>query len=466
MGKYSRKTKEELIALCKERGIETEEGEFKAEMMAKLEDYDWVEGKESEPFEEEKTEEEKTAEEEELVEPVEEPAEKETPAKEKHNDETSPEAAEKTKEILKRVVTKRKTKKAETTQKDSGKISKEETLTLLSNGGSKVRVKKKERIYHDNRNEPLMIDSRGEKNNISEEEMAERELLLSQSDHHAYLSGTIQQVTGITKIIRDGEFKPVVNAIVNYKGKKVSIMTPWFFENWETIPDEEILKSTQCRIGSEIDFVIIHMEEEGDETKYFGSRIEAMAAKRKEYWFGKKRKNGETVFRINEGDIVEARVTHVTAKTAYVEVFGVEVGISTHEIAYEYINDVRERYHAGDRVKVRITEIERDMSKESLAKDFNVAIKASIKSTLKDPREKYYDDYNVNDSCIGVVTRYNGNGDAPRFFVNVAGEVDVLCWLKRGVTHMPIEGDKVTIKISRKYDKYRRMTGTITHVAI
>lgn len=461
MGKYSRKTKEELLALCKERGIETEEGEFKAEMMAKLEDYDWLEGKESEPFEEaEKTEENE-------LESVEEIAEKEeNPAKEKHNDETSPEAAEKTKESLKKVITKRKTKKAETAQKDSGKISKEETLTLLSNGGSKVRVKKKERIYHDNHNEPLMIDSRGEKNNISEEEMAERELLLSQSDHHAYLSGTIQQVTGITKIMKDGEFKPVVNAVVNYKGKKISIMTPWFFEDWENIPDEEILKSTQCRIGSEVDFVIIHIEEDGDETRYFGSRIEAMTAKRREYWFGKKRKNGETVFRINEGDIVEARVAHVTAKNAYVEVFGVEVGVPAHEIAYEYINDVRERYHEGDRVKVRITEIERDMSTESLSKEFNVKIKASIKSTLKDPREKYYDDYNVNDSCIGIVTRYNGNGDAPRFFVNVAGEVDVLCWLKRGVTHMPIEGDKVTIKISRKYDKYRRMTGTITHVAI
>ena len=53
---------------------------------------------------------------------------------------------------------------------------------------------------------------------------------------------------------------------------------------------------------------------------------------------------------------------------------------------------------------------------------------------------------------------------APRSSLALAGEIDVLCWMKEGVTLLPEEGDVVSIKIARKYDDNKFITGTITHV--
>ena len=115
---------------------------------------------------------------------------------------------------------------------------------------------------------------------------------------------------------------------------------------------------------------------------------------------------------------------------------------------------------------ISVLEVERDMSPESISPrigSFNIHYRASVKATKKDPRKIHYNEYDINQTCTGIVTQVIAD-DTLRFYVNVAGEIDVLCWMKEGVILLPEEGDTVSIKISRKYDDTQRFTGTITHV--
>lgn len=335
--------------------------------------------------------------------------------------------------------------------------------------GRKVRLRRQEKVYHDGKNDVLTIDADDKYKTLTETERAERELVHSKGDSNAVLAGKVFSVTAPQRVTLGGKSVLIVFAVVLYKGIKVYIPSNLFLEHPEEVPDDKLLTEMQKRIGSEVDFVVRFIED-GDreevKMKYVGSRIDAMAKKREKYWYGKKRGNGGTQYRINPGDIVEARITAVYTKSIGVEVFGSETLIYANELAYEYLGDARDKFLQGERIKVAVLEVERDMSPESISPrngSFNIRYRASVKATKKDPRKIHYNEYDINQTCTGIVTQVIAD-DTLRFYVNVAGEIDVLCWMKEGVILLPEEGDTVSIKISRKYDDTQRFTGTITHV--
>lgn len=337
---------------------------------------------------------------------------------------------------------------------------------------SNVHMKGKEKLYRESKHKILTIDADSTEA-LSENEKAERELLLSLSDPSAMLTGTVVRVSkpSMFKLL-DGTLKPIVSLYVRYQNKTIKILSPQFFDQWEKLDDSETLfNASSSRLLSEVDFRVTEISENGDEKMYFGSRVDALAKKREKFWYGKKRgASNSAVYRINEGDIVEARVVALKQTAVVTEVFGTEIAIPLSELEYRFITDARPLYSVGDKINIKITAIKRDSTPSSIegtkekAPAYHIAAKASVKQTGPDPRTKYYDDYEVNQTCIGTVTKFLNDNTAPTYIVNVSNEIDVKCWMKKGITFLPIEGDKVAIVLARKYDKKKQFTGTITHV--
>lgn len=333
----------------------------------------------------------------------------------------------------------------------------------------KVRLRKRQKIYRNQRSDVLTIDGNAPDAYVSEEEKAHRELLHAIQDKNITLKGTVVSVSAPIRIqIAQDEWRTVVFAYVLYKHKKVAIPSFKFLPNESEIEDRDILIAMQRRIGTEVDFTVLQTDfTDGALINYMGSRLDAMRVKRREFWFGRKRQKGEIVYRINEDDVVEARILSVLPKALIVEVFGAETMIPADELAYEYVTDARDRFILGERVNVKITDIERDLSGESLNKangTYSVKYHCSIKATMDDPRNTHFYEYEPDQTCRGTVTRVFTSNTSLRFIVNVAGEVDVYCWMKEGVKYLPEEGDSVSVHIARRYDDEHRLTGTITHV--
>ena len=62
---------------------------------------------------------------------------------------------------------------------------------------------------------------------------------------------------------------------------------------------------------------------------------------------------------IYEGRVVQARVVAVAEKIIRVEVFGVECSIRAQGLSWEWIGNARDHFSVGDRILVRILQIDR-----------------------------------------------------------------------------------------------------------
>lgn len=442
---YNALPKDQLETLCKGKGFELPEGLSKEDMIALLEEKDKEEAKN-----------------------------KEAEATEKKKKAT-------TKEKVKEVILEETAEADEATDDVAADEDEDEEYVPLTEedvaaerkkveigAQKKVRLKRRQKIYRNQREDILTIDGNAPDAYVSEEEKAHRELLHAMQDKNITLKGKVVSVSAPIRIQLAEGWKTVVFAYVLYKHKKVAIPSFRFLPNESEIDDRDILIMMQRRIGTEIDFTVTETDfGEGALINYMGSRLDAMRVKRREFWFGRKRQKGEIVYRLNEGDVAEARIISVLPKALIVEVFGAETMIPADELAYEYVTDARDRFILGDRVNVKITDIERDLSGESLNRangTYSVKFHCSVKATMEDPRNSHFYEYEPDQTCRGTVTRVFTSNASLRFIVNVAGEVDVYCWMKEGVKHLPEEGDSVSVHIARRYDDEHRLTGTITHV--
>ena len=105
-------------------------------------------------------------------------------------------------------------------------------------------------------------------------------------------------------------------------------------------------------IGAEISYMIIALD--NNTQTVVASRLRANERNRQTFFFDKDDKGR---YKIYEDSLVEARIIGLGASSLHVEIFGVECGIPTREISWDWITDVSERFSVGDRVMVRITEI-------------------------------------------------------------------------------------------------------------
>lgn len=179
------------------------------------------------------------------------------------------------------------------------------------------------------------------------------------------------------------------------------------------------------------------------------SCLEAMAMKRKEYYF---RTDRDGNYQIYAGICAEARVVSVIRAGIFVDLFGAECYIPLRELSYQRWVDATAHYQSGQRVLVRVLEVDRsDRSR--------LRVSASVKQAGENPYEKALKKYAVGSLYVGTVSMVDTTG----VFVSLDGGIDCLCtYPKRG---RPPRGCRVSVRILGINYESNRIWGVITHMS-
>ena len=366
----------------------------------------------------------------------------------------------------------------------NSKMKKADLIELLTKGekkkpvptsgkGRRISLRGKKTFRSDG---DLTVNSEDKFNQaMTDEEKDDMELKLSEKNK-IIQTGTIYHIT------EPREVNGIITAfaIVRKRVRKVLIPVQTLFDNYDEIVKEctdgngEVDKKKlagrfalflRSRQGSEIDYIVQTYAEGDDGVKYLGSRVEAMAKKREDYWFShqvERDENGNQKYRINVGDRPEGRIVSVTKNAVIVEIFGVECLIHAPEVDYAFIPDLRKPngpYAPGMKEKVVITDIIRDN------KERTVKIKGSIKMGKTDPMALHFDDYSINDWVLGKVTGYGEGENGIFFYVSTLEDsIPVVCYLNDGIDKIPERGDTVEFRVSGKDDEKLLIWGRIKHI--
>ena len=201
------------------------------------------------------------------------------------------------------------------------------------------------------------------------------------------------------------------------------------------------------RLGAEVDYIVKGIDQENNVVA--ASRLEAMALKRREYYF---RTDRDGNYQIYEGIRAEARVISVIRAGIFVDLFGAETYIPLRELSYQRWVDAAQHHQPGQRVLVKVLDVDRsDRS--------HPRVTASVKQAMENPYEKALKKYVVGNRYVGTVSMVDLNG----VFVSLDGGIDCLCtYPKRG---RPPRGARATVRILGINHESNRIWGVITHMS-
>lgn len=259
------------------------------------------------------------------------------------------------------------------------------------------------------------------------------------------LTGTIQGVeqpednpSRSLAVIYHGDFKVIIPA-------EEAVLPP---EDNRGRSQEDVMHYTLTkRLGAEVDYIVKGIDPQSGVA--VASRLEAMAAKRKEYYFGTDRDGNNILY---EGVCAEARIVSVIRAGIFVDLFGLEIYIPLRELSYQRLLDASSQFQPRQRVLVKILSIDRS--------DRNhIKASASVKQAGENPYEKALRRFSVGNRYVGTVSMVDTTG----VFVALDGGVDCLCsYPKRG---RPPRGARVTVRILGLNMESNRIWGAITHIA-
>ena len=259
------------------------------------------------------------------------------------------------------------------------------------------------------------------------------------------LTGTIQGVeqpednpSRSLAVIYHGDFKVIIPA-------EEAVLPP---EDNRGRSQEDVMYYTLTkRLGAEVDYIVKGIDPQSGVA--VASRLEAMAAKRKEYYFGTDRDGNNILY---EGVCAEARIVSVIRAGIFVDLFGLEIYIPLRELSYQRLLDASSQFQPGQRVLVKILSIDRS--------DRNhIKASASVKQAGENPYEKALRRFSVGNRYVGTVSMVDTTG----VFVALDGGVDCLCSYPKRCR--PPRGARVTVRILGLNMESNRIWGAITHIA-
>lgn len=259
------------------------------------------------------------------------------------------------------------------------------------------------------------------------------------------LTGTIQGVERLAD-------NPEMSYAVTYHGDfKVIIPVLEAIEEPEDYRDQsrgDVLHYLlNKRLGAEVDYIVKGIDQENNVVA--ASRLEAMALKRREYYF---RTDRDGNYQIYEGIRAEARVISVIRAGIFVDLFGAETYIPLRELSYQRWVDAAQHYQPGQRVLVKVLGVDRSDRNHP-------RVTASVKQAMENPYEKALKKYVVGNRYVGTVSMVDLNG----VFVSLDGGIDCLCtYPKRG---RPPRGARATVRILGINHESNRIWGVITHMS-
>ncbi len=202
------------------------------------------------------------------------------------------------------------------------------------------------------------------------------------------------------------------------------------------------------RLGAEVDYIVKGIDQETGLAA--ASRLEAMRARRKEYYFGTDREGN---YILHSGVCAEARVVSVIRAGIFVDLFGLELYVPLRELSYQRWMDAAAHFQPGQRILVKVLEVDRRDRN-------NVKASVSVKQAQENPYEKALRRYSVGNRYVGTVSVVDTTG----VFVALDGGIDCLCsYPKRG---RPPRGSRVTVRILGIDHVSNRIWGAITHIAV
>lgn len=252
-------------------------------------------------------------------------------------------------------------------------------------------------------------------------------------------------ITGtIAGIERMDENPDLAYAVVYHGAFKVIVPTNEMFEFDEDAADNYRGATLSRRLGAEIDYVVKGIEAEAGVAA--GSRLEAMRQRRREYYLDTDR-NGHR--QLEEGDIAEARVVSVIRSGAFVELFGIEQFVPLEELSYLRWVDATPHFRVGDRVLVKILELDRSNRN-------HISIKLSVKQAGEDAFKQAISRFKIGNIYVGNVTMITAVG----VFVSFEN-VSCLCQFPK--RKRPAIGLPVTVRILGADLERLRLWGAIVY---
>ena len=201
------------------------------------------------------------------------------------------------------------------------------------------------------------------------------------------------------------------------------------------------------RLGAEVDYIVKSINHNTGIVT--ASRLEAMRAKRKQYYFGFDKWGNNLLY---SGVCAESRVISVIRTGIFIDMFGLEIFIPLKELSYQRMMDATGVFRPGQRILVKVLEVDRsDRNK--------IKAVASVKQAAENPYEKALRRYTVGNCYVGTVSMVDKNG----VFVALDGGIDCLCsYPKRG---RPPRSARVTVRILGINNENNRIWGAITHIS-
>jgi small subunit ribosomal protein S1 len=161
--------------------------------------------------------------------------------------------------------------------------------------------------------------------------------------------------------------------------------------------------------------------------------------------------------RLQPGQVVEGTISNIVDFGAFVDLDGIDGLIHISELSWSHVNHPSEILGIGDKVTVKVLDIDRDRQRISLG----------LKQTQEDPWQRVVDTYNIGDELEGTVTKVVAFGAFVEILDGVEGLVHISELAQHHVEN-PREiiqpGDHVRVKILEIESERRRLSLSIKRV--
>src|SRR5882762_390930 len=155
--------------------------------------------------------------------------------------------------------------------------------------------------------------------------------------------------------------------------------------------------------------------------------------------------------RLQPGQVVEGTISNIVDFGAFVDLDGIDGLIHISELSWSHVNHPSEILNIGDKVTVKVLDIDRDRQRISLG----------LKQTQEDPWQRVVDTYRVGDELEGTVTKVVAFGA----FVEILDGVEGLVHISELANHhvenpreVVNQGDVIRVKILEIDSERRRLS--------
>jgi small subunit ribosomal protein S1 len=171
----------------------------------------------------------------------------------------------------------------------------------------------------------------------------------------------------------------------------------------------------------------------------------------------RKEQRQQILDRLNPGDVVEGQISNIVDFGAFVDLDGMDGLIHISELSWSHVNHPSEVLEIGQKVQVKVLDIDRDRQRISLG----------LKQTQSDPWQQVLESYKEGDTVDGKVTKVVTFGSFVEILPGVEGLVHISELAQHHVENpreVVSQGDNVKVLILEVDAERRRLSLSLKRV--